>query len=134
VVTETERAICRIASGGEPCDARANPQEEGANAEAAGEPDRQVHDAECDNDLPGVLRRGEGDDPSGDPEADAVYDNLGVVYDYYAETFGRDSYDDAGAELVASSTSATRLGPRPRTPTGTGPRSSSARATATRST
>jgi Zn-dependent metalloprotease len=49
-----------------------------------------------------VLRRCEGDDPSGDPEADAVYDNLGEVYDYYSETFGRDSYDDAGAELVAS--------------------------------
>jgi hypothetical protein len=40
VVTETQRAICRIASGGEPCDARANPQQEDANAAAEGEPDR----------------------------------------------------------------------------------------------
>ena len=47
--------------------------------------------------------RGEGDDPSGgDPEANQVYDNLGQVFDYYADTFGRDSYDDAGAELIAS--------------------------------
>ena len=46
--------------------------------------------------------RGEGDDPSGDPEADAVYDNLGQVFDYYSDTFGRDSYDDAGADLIAS--------------------------------
>ena len=62
-----------------------------------GEPDREVHDAECDNDLPGDLVRDEGDDPSGDPEADAVYDNLGHVFDYFSETFGRDSYDDSAA-------------------------------------
>jgi Zn-dependent metalloprotease len=102
VVTETQRAICRIASGGEPCDASARPQEESEQANTAGEPDREVHDAECDNDLPGILVRDEGDDPSGDPEADAVYDNLGQVYDYYAKTFGRDSYDDDGAQLLAS--------------------------------
>ena len=46
--------------------------------------------------------RDEGDDPGGDPEANEVYDNLGEVFDYYSETFGRDSYDDAGADLIAS--------------------------------
>jgi Zn-dependent metalloprotease len=101
IVVEVERAICKIAGSGE-CGEPTIPQAEGSGEDAEGEPDRDVHDAECDNDLPGDLVRGEGDDPSGDPEADAVYDNLGEVFDYYSETFGRDSYDDAGADLVAT--------------------------------
>ena len=78
------------------------PEAHDAGDDPADDPDRDIHDAECDNDLPGDLVRGEGDDPSGDPEADAVYDNLGQVFDYYSATFGRDSYDDSGADLVAS--------------------------------
>ena len=47
------------------------PQPEGADDAEPGEPDREVHDAECDNDLPGDLLRDEGDDPAGgDQEAD----------------------------------------------------------------
>ena len=36
------------------------------------------------------------------PEANQDYDNLGKTFEYYADTFGRDSYDDSGAELIAS--------------------------------
>src|SRR5215207_11612833 len=101
IAVEVERAICKIA-GSSGCGEPGVPQA-GAGEETPGEPDRSVYDAECDNDLPGRLVRGEGDDPAGgDPEADQVYDNLGQVFRYYADTFGRDSYDDSGAELIAS--------------------------------
>ena len=76
---------------------------QGAGDVQPGEPDRSVYDDECNNDLPGRLLRGEGDDPTGgDPEANQVYDNLGKAFEYYADTFGRDSYDNSGAELIAS--------------------------------
>ena len=101
IAVEAKRAICKITGStgcGEPGVARKlQPGEDGPD-----EPDRSVYDDECKNDLPGDLLRGEGDDPSGDPEADIAYDNLGAVYDYYSSTFGRDSYDNSGAELVAS--------------------------------
>jgi len=45
--------------------------------------------------------RGEGDPATGDTDADRAYDFTGATYDYYASTFGRDSYDGAGAELVS---------------------------------
>ena len=70
--------------------------------EDSGRADREVYDADCDNSLPGDRVR-EGDDgPTGDSEADAAWENLGRTYDYYRDTFGRDSYDNSGAELVAS--------------------------------
>jgi Zn-dependent metalloprotease len=49
----------------------------------------------------GTFARGEGDPPNGDTDVDNAYDNTGATYDYYASTFGRDSYDNAGAELVS---------------------------------
>jgi Zn-dependent metalloprotease len=102
IAVEAERAICKI-TGSLACGEPGVPKPEGADDSEPGEPDREVHDAECDNDLPGDLLRDEGDDPAGgDPEADQVYDNLGQVFDYYSETFGRDSYDDSGGELIAS--------------------------------
>ncbi len=100
IAVEVERAICKITSS--ECGEPGIPGDEREAGEEPGDPNRSVHDDECKNDLPGRLVRGEGDDASGDPEADAVYDNLGQVFDYYADTFGRDSYDDAGAELIAS--------------------------------
>jgi len=101
IAVEAERAICKI-TGSSGCGEPGVPEAEASDDDEPGEPDREVHDAECDNDLPGDLVRDEGDDPSGDPEADAAYDNLGQVFDYYSETFGRDSYDDSGADLIAS--------------------------------
>ena len=101
IAVEVERAICKIA-GSSQCGEPGVPQADASDEDEPGEPDRSVYDDECRNDLPGRLLRGEGDDPSGDPEGDAVYDNLGNVFEYYSDTFGRDSYDDSGAELIAS--------------------------------
>jgi Zn-dependent metalloprotease len=49
----------------------------------------------------GSFARGEGDPATGDRDVDNAYDGTGATYDYYASTFGRDSYDGAGAELVS---------------------------------
>jgi bacillolysin len=46
--------------------------------------------------LPGTLVRTEAGPASGDAVVDAAHDNFGVVYDYFKNTFGRDSYDNAG--------------------------------------
>ena len=102
IAVETERAICKI-TGSLGCGEPGVPQAEDDDDSDPGEPDREVHDAECDNNLPGDLIRDEGDGPAGgDEEANQVYDNLGEVFDYYSDTFGRDSYDDAGGDLIAS--------------------------------
>ena len=102
IAVEVERAICKV-TGSAQCGEPGVPKPEGAGDSEPGDPDREVHDADCDNDLPGDLLRGEGEDPAGgDPEADQVYDNLGQVFRYYADTFGRDSYDNAGGDLIAS--------------------------------
>ena len=49
----------------------------------------------------GSFARGEGDPATGNRDVDNAYDWTGATYDYYASTFGRDSYDGAGAELVS---------------------------------
>ena len=49
----------------------------------------------------GSFARGEGDPATGDADVDGAYDGTGATYDYYASNFGRDSYDDAGAELIS---------------------------------
>lgn len=63
---------------------------------------RQVHDAMTGTGLPGTLRRGEGQPPAGDPEVNAVYDNVGFAYEAYRRMFERDSYNGAGARLDVS--------------------------------
>jgi len=102
VARAVEGAVCVI-TGGSNCE-----QPDGTTAgaeepyEDSGRADREVYDADCDNSLPGDRVR-EGDDgPTGDGEADAAWENLGRTYDYYRDTFGRDSYDDSGAELIAT--------------------------------
>jgi Zn-dependent metalloprotease len=61
---------------------------------------RTVYDANGST-TSGTFVRGEGDPATGDTDADRAYDFTGATYDYYASTFGRDSYDGAGAELVS---------------------------------
>jgi vibriolysin len=48
-----------------------------------------------------TLARTEGQAPTGDLDVDAAYDNLGIVYNAYHFFFNRDSYNNAGAQLVA---------------------------------
>jgi bacillolysin len=59
---------------------------------------RTVYDANGST-TSGTFARGEGDPPTGDVDVDNAYDFTGATYDYYLSTFGRDSYDGAGAEL-----------------------------------
>lgn len=68
-------------------------------ATPAGQKRRTIYDAKHGDDLPGVLVRGEGDDPSGDPAVDEAYDGAGHTYDLYQEVFERNSIDDRGMRL-----------------------------------
>jgi vibriolysin len=52
--------------------------------------------------LPGSLVRGEGAPATGDLAADDAYDYVGATYNYYKTLFNRDSYDNAGAQLVST--------------------------------
>jgi Zn-dependent metalloprotease len=61
---------------------------------------RTVYDANGST-TTGTFARGEGNPATGDADVDNAYDFTGATYDYYASTFGRDSYDGAGAELVS---------------------------------
>jgi bacillolysin len=61
---------------------------------------RSVYNANG-SETAGSLARGEGDPATGDADVDAAYDLTGRTYDYYFSTFGRDSYDAAGGELVS---------------------------------
>jgi Zn-dependent metalloprotease len=102
IAVEAQRAVCKI-TGATGCGEPGVPKAGASDDNEPGEPNRSVYDDDCKNDLPGRLLRGEGDDPTNeDPEANQVYDNLGQVFQYYADTFDRDSYDDKGAELIAS--------------------------------
>ena len=73
-------------------------------AEAAAAPhlDRRIHDGEEKAALPGRLLRSEGEDPTGDPDADAAYDMAGAVHELYFQRFERDSLDGEGMPLVAT--------------------------------
>src|ERR1044071_4809311 len=62
--------------------------------------DRTVYDMN-NGTVTGSYARGEGDPATGDADVDGAYDGTGATYDYYASTFGRDSYDGAGAALVS---------------------------------
>jgi thermolysin len=63
---------------------------------------RQTYNAGNSTTLPGTLSRSEGDGPSGDATLDAAHDNAGIVYNYYFNQHGRDSYNDAGATIVST--------------------------------
>jgi Zn-dependent metalloprotease len=59
---------------------------------------RKVYDAQSGTKLPGKLVVSEGGKTS-DPVAKAAYDNSGRTYDFYKASFGRDSFDGAGATI-----------------------------------
>jgi len=63
---------------------------------------RSVYDSANVPDSLGTLVRDEGDPAVGSPpDVDLAYDFLGDTYDFYFDSFGRDSLDDAGAVLTA---------------------------------
>ena len=65
---------------------------------------RQTYDAgnvEIGNLNEGTLVRDEAAGPSGDADIDGAHDAAGLTYDCISTLFGRDSYDDLGANLVS---------------------------------
>jgi len=59
---------------------------------------RRTYTANNSSTLPGTLIISEGGS-SADPVAQATHNNAGVTYDYYKNTFGRDSIDGNGAVI-----------------------------------
>jgi Zn-dependent metalloprotease len=63
---------------------------------------RRTYTARHTQRLPGTFVLGETSPASGDRDVDAAHAYAGTVYDYYARTFGRDSYDGNGATIVST--------------------------------
>jgi hypothetical protein len=64
--------------------------------------DRKTYDAQSTANLPGVLRRSEGEDPYGDADVDNAHDFAGDTYDFLLNQHGRDSLDGAGLSLIST--------------------------------
>jgi hypothetical protein len=71
-------------------------------APAATDPDWVVHTAHNGSTLPGDVVRSAGDGPSGDVAVDEAADGVAASLAMYSEVYGRDSYDDQGATVVAT--------------------------------
>lgn len=65
----------------------------------AGEKRRTIYDAENTTQLPGKLRRGEGDPATQDVAVDEAYDGAGATFALFEEVFARNSIDDRGLRL-----------------------------------
>jgi Zn-dependent metalloprotease len=63
---------------------------------------RRTYNAFNRTSLPGTLTLTETAGSTSDPDVRAAHDQAGVTYGYYASTFGRDSYDGAGATIVST--------------------------------
>jgi hypothetical protein len=66
------------------------------------DPDWVVHTAHNGSTLPGDVVRTAGDGPSGDVAVDEAADGVAASLAMYSEVYGRDSYDDRGATVVAT--------------------------------
>lgn len=64
--------------------------------------DRKTYDARNSRVLPGNLMRTEGQEPVGDRDVDNAHNFAGDAYDYFWQTFRRDSYDGAGATITST--------------------------------
>ncbi|HZH15406.1 MAG TPA: M4 family metallopeptidase [Archangium sp.] len=63
---------------------------------------RAVYSANNGTSLPGTLKRSEGGAVTGDSHVDDNYGHLGTTYQCYSVNFGRDSYNNAGAQLKST--------------------------------
>ncbi|WP_224363817.1 M4 family metallopeptidase [Hyalangium versicolor] len=63
---------------------------------------RAVYSANNGTSLPGTLKRSEGGAASGDNHVDTNYAKLGGTYNCYFNNFGRDSFNNAGAQLKST--------------------------------
>ncbi|WP_338023451.1 M4 family metallopeptidase [Archangium primigenium] len=63
---------------------------------------RAVYTANNKTTLPGTLKRSEGGAATGDTHIDENYAHLATTYNCFKTNFGRDSYNNAGAQLKSS--------------------------------
>lgn len=63
---------------------------------------RAIYSANNGTSTPGTLKRSEGGAATGDSTVDGNYDLLGWTYNCYKNLFGRDSYNNAGAQLKST--------------------------------
>ncbi len=64
--------------------------------------DRQIYNTFGTATIPGTLARTEGQPATGNADVDSAYTLAGVTYDYYVNTFARDSFNGTGGALVAT--------------------------------
>ena len=69
---------------------------------AAAGPDWLVHDAGNGSALPGEVVRRPGEPATGDPAVDEAADGVAASLALFSEVYGRDSYDAAGATVLAT--------------------------------
>jgi Zn-dependent metalloprotease len=101
LVDPTIRLVRASAAG--PIDGAAARRRSAAAALATPAPRRTIRDAQGGMQAPGpIVRRQEGDAPSGDPAVDEAYDGLGATFDLYWQAYRRNSIDDAGLPLDAT--------------------------------
>jgi len=62
---------------------------------------RKTYTAKNESVLPGELLL-ENNQTAADEVARAAHEHMGIVYDYYKNNFGRDSYDNRGSPLVST--------------------------------
>ena len=67
-----------------------------------GDGDRFVYDCENTYEQRVNLVRKENEEPSGDVTADKAYDTSGFVRDYFRDTFGLNSIDDNGLDIISN--------------------------------
>lgn len=67
--------------------------------EAERRPKRTIYNANNGESFFGNIARREGEDPTGDLAVDEAYEGLGATYDFYSNTFQRDSIDGRGLPL-----------------------------------
>ena len=66
------------------------------------EPKRTIHDAAHREHLPGKAVRAEGAPATGDAIVDQAYDWLGVTFEFFSKTYGRNSIDGAGLPMIST--------------------------------
>lgn len=64
-----------------------------------GQKQRTISTADNKQSLPGRVVRSEGDGPTGDIAVDEAYDGFGSTYDFFWQTFDRNSIDDDGMPM-----------------------------------
>ncbi|SHI87431.1 M4 family metallopeptidase [Pseudozobellia thermophila] len=73
-----------------------------SRAQEAGEGKRFVYDCKTQYEQRVALVRQEGEDPVADEAANKAYDTSGFVRDYFRNTFGLNSIDDNGLDIISN--------------------------------